>query len=406
MTDIIIQPKDWNIDGTKYKPGDRLILKGPLRAEIEFHNLVGTAEKPIVITATEKLLIKSITPGGRIVNFLNCSFVRFTGTDNNLIEITGAGAMGVDFRELSTNVEADHLYIHDIGYSALNAKTEPTSDPKTWRGNFTLRDVYFHDNVVENIGGEGAYVGLSHAHTAVKEHEVIGVLIINNRFKNIGCDGIQIGACKSGCEISGNTVEGAGLAGRGIDASGIQINPGTNAEVFNNVIIGCKIGFGIYCGGRGASNIHDNLIMNCGNPKAGGGILMANYDPIDPAGFKVVNNTLINIERRGIEAYMEVGGDNILDKNIIYMLNGVHVYRNGPKTKLKDIDNLKLSLLYDTLNLDANYYPTLTSQFMYGRKKPVPPVVITKESAELEVVTTNGVDEIFAVTPTRRIKMK
>ena len=377
MADIKIKPTDWNIDAAKYavKPGDRLILAGPTRAEIEFHNLKGTKEAPIVVTATEKIVIKGVNPGGRIVNFLNCSFVRITGGDGMLIEITG-GAMGVDFREISTNVEADHLYIHDIGYSALNAKTEPTTDPKTWRGNFTLRDVYFHDNVVANTGGEGTYVGLSHAHTDLKEHEVDGVRIINNTFKNIGCDGIQVGAALN-CFIQNNIIDGAGMAGRGIDASGIQINPGTNAEVSGNTISNCKIGFGIFAGGRGGSWIHDNTISNCGGgliagKPAGGAILTAAYAPIDPAGHRIENNKLINIGRVGGEIYSLTYWDN----NPVTLISGA-----------------KESSLFVPV-----------AQFI---TKPIPkPPVITKEVGTIEVVTTDGVTEVFAITATKRIKIQ
>jgi hypothetical protein len=170
MSDIILKPTDWYTSNAKYpaKPGDRFILQGD-RAEIEFHDLKGTAENPIIITALSRVLIKGINPGGRVVIFSNCQFVRFTGDPNNkneyTVEITGGG-QAVDFRDLSSDFEADHLNIHDVGYLAIAGKTDPTCDPKTWRGNFTLRNPRIHHCIMKNImTGEAIYVGESHYHT-------------------------------------------------------------------------------------------------------------------------------------------------------------------------------------------------------------------------------------------------
>jgi len=82
MSNINITPQMWNISGSTYQPGDRLILAAGTRNEIEFHDLKGTAQNPIVVTTAGKTIIQGINPGGRVVQFINCSFVRFTGGSN------------------------------------------------------------------------------------------------------------------------------------------------------------------------------------------------------------------------------------------------------------------------------------------------------------------------------------
>lgn len=419
MSDIKLTPKDWNIDGAKLgiNPGDRIVLLGPTRSNIQFGNLKGTKENPIVITATEKIVING---ANRVVIFSNCSFIRFTGSDKKLIEITG-GAHGVDFRDLSTNIEVDNLYLHDLSYSGIDCKTDPSCDPKTWRGNFTMRDIFIHDNRIVNTKGEGIYLGESHYHeyvtvtcagksVKVQEHDVTGVRIVNNDLKNIGRDAIQVGSATD-CVIEGNNIKDFGMTKEGAHASGIQLNPGTNAEVRYNVIDGGKAGFGIFAGGRGASYIHHNLIMNCGNgasPVVGGGLLMAAYAPIDPMGFRVVNNTFLNIHRAGIEAFAETG-DNLLGNNIIHTLSGVPIKRNNTKTKLLEVGNLYTKDLVG-LKLDASYVPMVGSEAYketvdIGAYTSVKQVV-TKEAGTVEVVVTNGLEEVFIVTPTKRIRIK
>lgn len=314
-------------DGVKMgvKPGNKICFANGQRADIMIMNVHGTAAQPVVFTnmCDGKVLIKGNAGTGRLIYMGNVSYVRITGSANPSeaygIEVQ-TGVQGIDFRDLSTNVEADHLYLHDLGYSGINAKTDPTCDPATWRGNFTMRDVLIHDNKIINTGGEGIYIGESHYHTTVtvtpcnlqaQEHEIIGCQIYNNILQNIGRDGIQVGSVTSGGFIHHNSIYNFATLHLGYDASGIQINPGTNANIYNNVI-DLGYGFGVFAGGRGGSHLYNNIISNCGM----GGITSAAYAPVDVSGFIFSNNTLVNNANLGIQSYAN-NTPNICVNNII-----------------------------------------------------------------------------------------
>ena len=363
--DFIIPASAYAVDGATLKgvngqigvkPGDKVCFANGTRIDVMMTNFIGTAANPILITnmCDGQVRIQGASAAaGRLMYMGNCKFVRVSGSGNPSvpygIEMT-VGVQGIDFRDLSTNVEADHLYIHDIGYSALNAKTDPTCDSKTWRGNFTMRDVWIHDNKVSNIGGEGVYIGESHYHTTVpvscngttiqaQEHETIGCKVYNNIFTNIGRDGIQVGAVTSGGEIHHNKITNFGTTNEYGQQSGIQINPGTNAEVYNNVV-DTGTGFGLFAGGRGGSHVYNNIIANC----LQGGIICADYAPVDPSGFIFSNNTLINNKVYGIYMLSEATSQNQFVNNIIVGTTESgyqYVKLNSPKVKWTESNNIK-----------------------------------------------------------------
>ena len=363
--DFIVPASSYLVDATTLvgvngqvgvKPGNKVCLANGTRIDIMMMNFIGTAANPILITnmCDGQVKVQGASPStGRLMYMGNCKYVHVSGSGNpNVpygIEMT-VGIQGIDFRDLSTNVEADHLYIHDIGYSALNAKTDPTCDPATWRGNFTMRDVWIHDNKVANTGGEGVYIGESHYHTTVgvscngttiqaQEHETIGCKVYNNSFTNIGRDGIQVGAVTSGGEIHHNTITNFGTTNEYGQQSGIQINPGTNAEIYDNVV-DTGTGFGLFAGGRGGSHVYNNVIANC----AQGAIICEDYAPVDPSGFIFSNNTLVNNKTYGIYMYSQNTLQNQFVNNIVVGTTEAgfqFVKFNSANIKFTDTNNIK-----------------------------------------------------------------
>lgn len=372
--DILLRPADWNISAAKYgvKPGDRLIMSGN-RLEIEFHDLQGTAENPIIITALAPIVINAINPGARVVQFINCQYVRLTGDPGGTgaanIKIDGGG-QGVDFRDLSLHVEADHLDV-TTGYSGLNAKTDPTCDPRTWRGNFVLDGVYFHHNSISTKTGEAIYIGESHyntvgaiqggpcasGQTTAQEHEVRNVIIEYNTITTSGADAIQVGAVPSGtCWIRYNTVNDYGSQGARTQNAGIILNPGTVAEIYGNTV-NTGTGFGLQLQGPGGSYVHNNLLINCGT-KDGGAVMQVNYMPNGKTD-RVVSNTFLNTSRVGLEYYGPVDFQgNILNTKI-----GVPFYKlAGAAGKITTkAGTVEISGDPSLLKLDAAYAPTKDS---------------------------------------------
>jgi len=409
MSDFKISPKEWNIDGRLYKPGDRLILEGN-RSEIQFTGLRGTAENPIMVTALQPVVVKAITPGGRVMNFMNCQYIRLTGDPLGAgafnIEITGGG-QAIDFRELSSDVEIDHVRIHHVGYSGINIKTDPTCDPKTWRGNFTLKNVSVHDNIIEDLtDGEGIYIGESHYHqtfplkncssgvTSAKEHDVENVSVIRNVIRRVGADGIQVGAAIKGAVISGNTVEDFGKKGVYGQSSGIQANPGTVAVIENNEIIK-GTSFGIILQGRMGTVVRNNRVVGT----VGGIMTVAREN--DAGTFTVERNTFQDITGTGVEAY----SNTIFQNNVLQMRSGTLFKKYGGT--LTDKSNSVLVGDSSALKLDASGVPLADSPITAGvgwkdYVKPAPK--ITKEVGAVELITTDGIEEWYLTTSSGKRK--
>lgn len=411
--DILLRPADWNIQAIKYgaQPGSRLILSGD-RKEIEFHDLQGTADRPIIITALSRVNIGAVNPGGRVVACYNCQYVRLTGdpdgTGSMNIFINGGG-QGVDFRDLSQHVEVDHLDI-TTGYSGINVKTDPSCDPKTWRGNFVLDGVYLHHNRISTKTGEGFYINESHFQgvgaiqggpcasgaTTAQEHEGRNVIIEYNVIMTSGADGIQVGAVPDGsCKIRYNEVYKYGTANGYGQTAGIILNPGTVAEVYGNKI-DTGTGFAIQDQGPGGSKIHDNLIINPGL----GGIMSVVYTvagvPALPAS-QIYNNTIVNAKGSALEYYNAV---NFKD-NIYQLAAGAVAFKKGGSSGvLTESGNKQLSGISGML--DAAYAPIPGAIPAGIGYKPLP--VITREAGTVELVIENGVESWYMVTPSGKRK--
>jgi len=325
---------EWQFDGAAkgVKPGDKICFASGTRKPIVFYNINGTAENPVIITnmCDGKVTIAGVAGNPYAVEIHKSSNFKFSGSGNAGqqygIEMTGT-VFGIDVKELSTDFEVDHLKLINLTDAGIIGKTDPTCDASTWRGNFTMKNTKFHDNYIENIGGEGFYVGSSHYHTTVakscngvtkniQEHELINVQIYNNIIKSTGRDGIQVGGATSGCTIHHNDIYNTGTKGEATQNSGIQINPGTNAECYNNKV-DTGTGTGIFDVGRGASHIYNNLIMNQGD----GGISAQDYPPVDTRGYVFANNTLINNKNYGMYMYSQNTLQNIFINNIIVATN-------------------------------------------------------------------------------------
>lgn len=412
--DYKIGPKEWNIDGSLYKPGDVLILEGD-RAEMQFRNLQASSDNPITITAKSLVKIKALNKGGKLLQFFNCKGVRLTGSIDNkdvkLLDISGGdiGEQAIDFTDCSTEIEMDHLYVHDFWGSAINVKTYPTCDPRTWRDNFTMRNIVLRDCLVENVRkGEGFYGGCSHYHesfplkcasgvTSAKEHAIIGVRVTNNVFRNIGYDGVQVGGAIEDCVISGNVCENTGTAKIWGQASGIQVNPGTKALVENNIINGCTA-YGLSIQGRTGTIARHNLIKNT----VGGLFTVAREG--DAGSFLIENNTFLDILPNAGN-FMDYYSNTTLRNNVIHMKAVAPVFKKYGGTLVEE--NNKWFTATDVLKIDASGVPLADSPIPTGvgwkdYVKPLP--VVFKEAGNVELITTDGIESWYLTTPSGKRK--
>jgi hypothetical protein len=316
---------DW-IDGDKLKlqPGDTICLDGgtlyniPLR----FKNIRGTEDNPVTIINCNGIVNVTV-PSNLVygVRFEQSQYFRFTGSGEKIpygIRISGANKLGVTFDNKTSDFEADHLEISDVGFAGIMAKTDPTCDSTTTRGYFTMRNVNIHHNLVHHTGGEGLYIGNSFYSTGAKTpcgpqmpHDLENIRIHSNIIRNTGWEAIQLGGAVRGAEIFNNIVEDYGEANNEQQNNGIQIGEGTGGLCYNNYIHSGN-GNGIIVLGIGDNVLFNNIIVN-----AGGFGIFCDDRYVTGDGFSFINNTIIHPKRDGIRLYADQVRANSVINNLI-----------------------------------------------------------------------------------------
>ena len=310
------------IDGKELglKPGGIIGLSSAISyGSLEFRNIVGTKEQPIIIrNCGGKAFIKA-TDHWHALKTVNSKYFRITGGVNPGaygIRVEG-GEMGLKLDGLSTNFEVDHVEVYNADFAGIMAKTDPSCDDATIRGNFTMYDVLLHDNYIHETGGEGFYVGNSFYDGMERDcgirlpHEIKGLKIYNNVITNAGWEAIQVGCAIEGTEIFNNTITNYGTVNKQFQNNGIQIGTGTGGLIYNN-LIKKGTGNGMIILGTGDNVIYNNIIVDAG---ANGIFCDERFTPGD--GFKFLNNTILSPKMDGIRLYAELVPLNTIVNNII-----------------------------------------------------------------------------------------
>lgn len=295
------------VDGNKLglKPGAVICLSAANKYQkVFFKNLNGTAAAPITITNCGGTATLNAPGHPYTLKTEDCKYIRIAGGTGSArgIKVTG-GHMGVVLGKLTTNVEAQNMEIYSVGFAGIIAKTDPTCDDATIRENFTMRNVSIHDNYVHDTGGEALYIGHSFYYGVQSTcglrlpHLIDGLKIYNNKIVNSGWESIQVGCALNGAHIYNNTIENYGVANEPAQNNGIQLSAGTKGFVYNNLIKSGK-GIGIMVVGHGEATLHDNIIVSTGSF----GIFCDERDS-RAAGYKILNNTIVNTASDGIRMY-------------------------------------------------------------------------------------------------------
>jgi hypothetical protein len=206
-------------------------------------------------------------------------------------------------------------------------KTDPSCDSKTWRNNFTMRNVFIHDNYVHDVGGEAFYIGnsfyngKSESCGTVYPHTIEGLKIYKNIVKNSGCEGIQVGCAIKDCEVYNNSIENPGRDPfAAYQNNGLQIGAGTGGKCYNNIIKNAP-GNGLIMNGIGGNLVYNNVIINSG---ALGIFCDERTAPLE--GFSFINNTIVNSGGDGIKLYSEqVPYNNVINNIIINPKTGKYI---------------------------------------------------------------------------------
>ncbi|HEY8935437.1 MAG TPA: right-handed parallel beta-helix repeat-containing protein, partial [Cyclobacteriaceae bacterium] len=288
-------------------------------------------------------------------------YFRITGGDTEGyygINLRGSISDGIVLTDLSSDFEVDHLEIHHVGFAGMMAKTDPTCDDATIRGNYTMRNVLLHDNFIHDTAGEGFYLGSSsYGGTEVDgcgtrlPHTIENISVYNNHVLRSGWDGIQLSCATVGAAIYGNVVENYGVKDEPSQQNGILMGGGTGGVCYGNLING-GTGVGICTFGLGDNVFHDNIVINAGDK----GFFCDERGTPTGDGFKYINNTVINPKDIGIAIYSETLPNNVCINNIIVKANGsddksyITTLHNAPTVKSNNFTTTKIG---DLLFLNA-----------------------------------------------------
>ncbi len=334
------------------KPGDVIGLDSKIKyGTVEFHNVVGAPGNPIIIRNCGGPVTIVADDKWHAIKAEKSKHFRITGGSQPGvygIRVEG-GEMSIKLDGLSTNFEVDHVEVFNSGFAGIMAKTDPTCDDATIRGNFTMYDISLHDNYVHDTGGEGFYVGNSFWDGMERScglrlpHEIRGLKIYNNIVENTGWEAIQVGCAIEGTEIYNNKIRNFGMANRAHQNNGIQIGSGTGGLVYNNFI---KDGYGngMIIMGTGDNIIHNNIIVNAGSH---GIFCDERYTPGE--GFKFINNTILNPAKDGIRLYAELVPMNAVINNVIVNPGTINDY-SGRRSS----DDAFVYLMSDEVNVEMS----------------------------------------------------
>lgn len=337
------------------KPGAVICLKaGVAYKQLVFKNVRGTAAAPITIKNCGGTAVVNGSTQWFGIRTEYSSFFRITGGNTNGaygIRITG-GRQSLHLDGLTTNVEVDHVEISNSGFAGVMAKTDPSCNDATVRGNFVMRDVRLHHNYVHDTGAEAFYVGHGNYNTGISTscgmrlpHTLEGVKIHNNVIKNSGWESIQVASTPEGAEVYNNRIENYGVKNTQYQNHGVQFGEGGVAKFHGNLIKGGK-GNGVMIIGNAQNFAYNNIIVN-----TGGHGIFADDRTATGVGFKFINNTIVNSGLDGIRLYADNVAMNLVFNNVIvnpksfatYKYprtgNDAYVYLLSKSVKIQSLNN-------------------------------------------------------------------
>lgn len=351
---MTIQPSQTVVDGKNIPAGSTICLPAGTRGPLLLKNFIGTPTNPITfINSGGKITFQVPSTNSYGIKTDSCRNIKLLGNGDPAtkygININGAH-VGISLDHLSSDFEVSNLEIQNSGFAGMMAKTDPSCDPATQRGNFVMQNVSIHDNYVHSTGGEGFYIGNSFYTNGVSTsscgvvypHEVWNVKVYNNVTELTGCEGIQVGCATKGCQIYNNSISSSGQTPfASAQNNGLQIGEGTGGLCYNNIVKNAP-GDGIVCLGLGDNVVSNNIIISSGSH---GIFVDERYTP--GLNFQFINNTIISPGGNGMLLYSELIPMNTLINNVIIKPgSGTYI---GKKTGVKTTEFTN----YTSMSLDS-----------------------------------------------------
>jgi hypothetical protein len=330
-------------------PGDTVFLEGGAKHHLLIKNFTGTAEKPIVFINTkgevridtdhyygiliEKCLNIKLSGGGDADYFYG---IRIEGVEH------GAG---LSISMMSSEVEAERLYIANTAMGGIYAKTDPDCSFAATREKFTQFNTRIHDCYLDHVASEGMYIGSTKyfgqvvncngVDTLLLPHLLRGVRIYNNIVTYSGWDGIQVSSASSDCQVYDNIVLYDSEAEMINQMSGIILGGGSKCDCYNNYIAYGK-GIGIENHGLGGNRIFNNIIVDAGLTYKPGepdemkyGIYVTDVSTQPDSSYFLLFNTIVNPKSDGIRFNSRLSRHNEILSNAIINPGNFDYYENG-----------------------------------------------------------------------------
>ena len=335
--DITIS-KEGSYDGRSlgYRAGQTICIKAGAYPYLYFRNIVGTATQPIKIINCGGQVTVGTASGQNGIQFYDSKYVKLTGSGDSKYKYgikltkTPDNYSGIVVTGFSSDFEIEKVDVSGTGFAGIMIKYDPTCDPATWRGNFSMYNIKVHDNYLHDTGAEGLYIGNTSWNTGITRtcdgvaktvypHDIYGLLIYNNLTERTGAEGIQY-ACSPSAQVYNNTVKFAGADPFALyQNNGIQASGGVSGRLCNNIIQNAP-GHGIIIlGHSGTNHVFNNLITNVG----GAGIFCDNR-PGTPANNAIIFtfNTIVNCGLDGFRLYNELDRTTLTNNAVIQAATG------------------------------------------------------------------------------------
>lgn len=318
-----VKTTEWMVDGTNIPAGATIYIPAGIRGSLLLKNFKGTSAAPIlIINQGGKVSFTTEITASYAFKTQNCQYFKVMGNGVSSIKYgfdVNGGNIGMTMDDLSTDFEIANVEVRNSGFAGIMAKTDPSCDPATWRGHFTMKNVIIHDNYVHKTGGEGLYIGNSFYQDGVSTscgtvlpHDVANARIYKNVVDSTGAEGIQVGSATSGCMIYNNTVKNPGISPfASYQNNGIQIGEGTGGQCYNNLVKNAP-GNGIIVLGLGDNQVFNNYIIDS---KSYGIFADSRYTP--GPNFQFINNTIVGSVLGGIKLNSETIPMNTVINNVI-----------------------------------------------------------------------------------------
>ncbi len=303
----------------KVNPGDTLCLAAGDYDYINFGNLLGTADKPIIIMNCGGLVRVGVNSTTTAASFVlsNCKYFKIEGIGDPNIEYgfdvngtnkDGLKLFGFFLGNGTSDFDLHHAYVHDAGMFVQAKTLQQCGHPEWLDGAFVMRNVKIHHLLCRNSAWEGFYIGNTHylwddgTCKDMKSHHIENLEVYDNDLENVGSDGIQISMADMGTNlVHHNRLVNYAMAKNSAHGYGILCGGGSTLRIYDN-----RVDKGYNCGieifGTGINYVYNNVVSNI----AFEGINVTDKLLFEPATGYIYNNTVYNTGVNGLKIYADL----------------------------------------------------------------------------------------------------